>query len=214
MRSFNLSDGRVGLTVTNDPTYGMISYSWTVEQFESFFGIDTSAYDKVIYEPDRDMYLIALKEAVEVESFDDPTQHVALLFMQNNFNVAYDIAVREHIRNTTDPYYQMTLQEVLPLKREELLLALYAYQEEGYSTHVVSVLSLLAQLPSMPGSSLSSIGEIANWLADVTKYYFSVRDQLNAATNVEDLLDITWDFTPFTTSKPTVSIKNIINSLP
>lgn len=213
MRSFNLSSGMVSITYTNHPTYGDISYAWSIKEFESTFNIDTTAYDVIIYEPDRNEYLIVEKDSTVIQTFNDPSENVAIQFIANHFDVALQYAIREHIRNTTDPYYQMTVDEIKEIKRNTLLGDLYLYTDQNYNSTIMATLSLVAQMPATATEVKLEILAIANWIVSVDKYYFASRTAINAAADVSEILNVTWDFSQFDATKPSTSLQSIFDQL-
>jgi len=213
MRSFNLSDGMVAILYTNHPTYGTISYTWTREEFEAEFNIDTTAYDKIIYEPDRSEYLVVERNSLLIQSFDDPSEHPAINFIHNHFDQALNIAIIDHIRNTTNPYYQMTVNEIKDLKRQSLLGELYIYLDENYNSTIMASLSLVAQMPATATEVKQDILAIANWIVSVDKYFFSTRETINNAVDTTAVINVSWDFSQFDATKPSITIKSIFDQL-
>ena len=131
MRSLNYSNGVVGLTVTNDPTYGTISWVWEKADFESEFSVSIGSFDKVIYEPDRGEYIIVEVNSPIVQRFSDPSEHPALNIVHTNFDIVLAKAI-EHIDNIDNPYYQLTLAQAKKKKAELMRFAVIGYFEGNY----------------------------------------------------------------------------------
>ena len=212
MRALNYSDGRVGLTITNDPTYGTISWVWTKEEFENEFSVTIDAFDKVIYEPDRGEYLIVAVNSTQVQRFNDPSEHPALNLIHTHFDFVL-AKVIEYLENADNPYYGLTLAEAKKKKAELMRFAVIGYFEGNYSLDQQTLLNSLAQLPSTPTAVKLDIAEVFEWIKTVMYHFFITLNTINAASNAAEFEAAVWDFSQYDATKPTHTIQSIYTAV-
>ena len=84
MIQISYDDNHFNFMMRQHPAFNIFAAQWTKEEFETMSGVDASPYAKVIYVPSRSMYLVQEESNMDVQSFEDPTSHPALLWIHNN----------------------------------------------------------------------------------------------------------------------------------
>lgn len=85
MISINYDDGLLTVTQRQHLVFGLISVSWTKEEFQTLSGIDPSPFAKVIYEPEHPMYIVVTEEEpTKIHAYPDPNGHPALLWIHEH----------------------------------------------------------------------------------------------------------------------------------
>lgn len=209
MRAFNYGNGTVSIIDTNHATYGNICHSWSKEEFESAFGISLDSWDVITYEPERNMFVVVDREATEVQVFNSPEGHPAIKFVRDHFDVGLNYAITEHIRNTSDIYYNMVGDELRSAKNNELRAQCMEYITGHFDIFVQVTLSLVAQLPTTSSASKLAIADVVNWIVSVLQYYFTVKNTIATAADA-DLPNVSWNLSQFDATKPAVDFTSII----
>ena len=208
MRSLNYSDGTVGITVTNDPVRGTISWAWSKAEFEAEFSVSIGQFDKVIYEPDRNEYLVVDINSTVVQRFSDPTEHPALNVVHTHFDFVLAKAI-ERIDNISNPYYGLTLPEAKKEKISQMRFAVLGYFEGNYSLDQQTLMNSLALLPSTPNDVKLDIASVLEWIKQVMYHFFLTVNAINAATSLAEFETVTWDFEQFNATKPAHTLQSL-----
>lgn len=212
MRSFNYSDGMVGLVETAHPTYGRIEHAWTKGEFEQEFALDLSPWDKVIYEPDLGTYVVVDTNSPVVQTFSSHTEHPALNFIHNKWNVGLEKAIIAHIRQHNDPYYELPLEDAKTKMTQVATKAAQDYAWENFCLWDNVILLGIFLEPAVTTEEKQQIAGWIRWLREVRKGLYQIVNQIKAATTVDDLRNISLDFTQFDTDLPTVGREAIISN--
>lgn len=213
MRSLNYSGGYVGLTNTNHPVYGDVRHSWSKADFEAEFSVTLDNFDKVVYEPDRGMYIVVDKDSTEIRSFSDPSGHPALARIHQYFNAVLARAIEQHIRETTDPYYALSLSQAKEVKRQRIKNDLLAFFDTTYSLDQQTLMNSLGILPSTPNDIKLDIAECLEWVKQVMYSFFITLNDIQNAGDLAALMLVVWDFSQLLATKPAHTIQSLYTRL-
>ena len=211
MRSFNLGDGYVGICDTNHPTYGRIEHAWTLADFEAEFSIDTSAYDRIVYEPDRGMFFVVAKDSTEVQTFASAAEHPALNFIANHYTHGLQAAITEKIRNTTNPYYGMSIEEQRSAMVAQIRVDAEFYIMKHYNLTEQVLMHSLFLDPATTTEDKTAIRSVGTWTKSVMVYVLQKIAEIKAASTTEELTNALWDFSQFDATNPHVNIGGLIS---